>query len=217
MKDPTSELLQQMLKEKTLIHFLDSGFAYGYHWQKNQQIDDFSKTPPVIVTEDGVMLNIYHYLYQYLDRDQKSEELEKDFYSFVYRAENDNKTYLEIFREWIERNGYELMCLDNTYNFDNLISQVFIFGIFKIDEDSDDDYIFLMIHNGCDVRGGYTDPRFFRLVDTDEFLMNMNEAWAVCECGAFDVNSGENEYEWTGDSWRCTKCGSRVEFVPPWE
>lgn len=57
----------------------------------------------------------------------------------------------------------------NTYNYDSDLSQVLQGGYCKIDGDV---YLILQIHGGCDVRGGYTDARLFRVGGYDEFLIH---------------------------------------------
>jgi hypothetical protein len=52
----------------------------------------------------------------------------------------------------------------NTYNHENLLSQVLQYVYFETDDNS---YVILSIHGGCDVRGGYTRPRVFELNDSD--------------------------------------------------
>lgn len=57
----------------------------------------------------------------------------------------------------------------NTYNHDSDLTQVLQGGYCKID---DDVYLILQIHGGCDVRGGYTDARLFRVGGYDEFMIH---------------------------------------------
>lgn len=47
----------------------------------------------------------------------------------------------------------------NTYNHEELLSQILQYVYFEWDNEA---YIILQIHGGCDVRGGYTKPRIFR-------------------------------------------------------
>lgn len=49
--------------------------------------------------------------------------------------------------------------VENTYNHEELLSQNFHYVYF---EWAHEGYIILMIHGGCDIRGGYTTPRIFR-------------------------------------------------------
>lgn len=49
----------------------------------------------------------------------------------------------------------------NSYNGECFLSQTIQY--FTVALENDDVYIFLQIHGGCDVRGGYTDGRWFKL------------------------------------------------------
>jgi len=60
--------------------------------------------------------------------------------------------------------------------------------------DEYDVYVLLQIPQGCDVRGGYTKPRFFHIIDRDSFLMAMTDLNASCECGS--VYSDDSGYHW---------------------
>lgn len=69
---------------------------------------------------------------------------------------------------------------DNTYNQENLFSQDFIYTIFEIDESPDPDiaegmYVILSIHGGADIRGGYTDPKIFRVHRDDYDFLDMGQ------------------------------------------
>ena len=57
-----------------------------------------------------------------------------------------------------ERFGQEAECI-NSYNGDCDLSQTIQFV--HVGDIYDNDMIALSIHNGCDVRGGYTDYKFF--------------------------------------------------------
>jgi hypothetical protein len=84
----------------------------------------------------------------------------------------------------------------NTYNGEDALAQV-LQGVTYADEDAV--YVLLQIHGGCDVRGGYTRPRVFR-VDVDMpayFPYDHAEFTVYCtggECEAvWDVRGGGYE------------------------
>ncbi|MEM4036040.1 MAG: hypothetical protein QXU97_05480 [Fervidicoccaceae archaeon] len=89
-----------------------------------------------------------------------------------------------------EKYGYEVLGHWNTYNFEcNLLSQVLQGITFKV---GDDYYVMLQVHNGCDVRGGYTKPRFFKLaVDEYDFYDAMCSVRASCGCTTVYIDRGE--------------------------
>jgi hypothetical protein len=151
-------IIAKMLKENTGTHFLDSGGDNGRAWQRNQKIN-FEKTPRIEVDKYGVTVSTYHYLKEILSLD----EVTKKVNSFITK----NKLH------WVdevadEMGAKELFYYDlesfsetiNTYNGENNLSQILLFKTFKI---LDNVYVLLQVHNGADVRGGYTDCKCFKL------------------------------------------------------
>jgi len=234
----TEKIIASMLYENTGAHILDSGDYYGRHWERNRKIKDFRKLPKLTVdfyegTYDYIEItyNTFHYLVAHLERDKKSEYLEKKLYEF---AESDEYEYtpwlpiMEDFAKELEKEGWEIITTFNTYNWENLLSQV-LQGIIIEDKDRED-YLILQIHNGCDVRGGYTDPRIFHIPDGyDSFLIDMDDAYAACECTSiYTDDAGAHWYNDNGDEgipeyWEidkennkliCKKCGKEVIFSP---
>ena len=73
----------------------------------------------------------------------------------------------------------------NTYNNDNDLSQDFQYEIFTYEGDH---YCIFQLHNGADIRGGYTDSQVFKISDIDYF-----HCWM---CDWYDHETGE-EWETT--------------------
>lgn len=108
----TKEVLQGMFVENTGRHFMDSGDAYGRHWQRNQGVD-FESTPAATLrfkAYNGRLyisftLDAYHWLSERLSY---SEELDKLFHG-RFRKEvdaKDDKSWLELmeeFPEWLSK------------------------------------------------------------------------------------------------------------------
>ena len=228
----TERIIHEMLIENTGAHPLDSGGIYGRHWERNRAIRDFRETPEVYVSEDGVLINVFHYLTCYLERDELSEELEKQLYEFAEEPENRDLSWfyvMEGFADQLEDLGWIVHPPFNTYNSDNFLSQV-LQGIVVETPDREEYYIILQIHNGCDVRGGYTKPRIFKLLEHEEFFFNMTEVIAGCGCrGGYIDPSGYHEYgdgdydkdddlpkdwQWEDENRRyvCRSCGKPVKF-----
>ena len=224
----TERVIHEMLVENTGAHPLDSGAIYGRHWERNRAIRDFRETPEVYVDEDSVSINVFHYLTCYLERDGVSEVLEKLLYEFAEKPENRDSPWLRImedFADQFEKLGWVAYPPFNTYNFDNFLSQV-LQGI-VIENEKGDCYIILQIHNGCDVRGGYTRPRIFKLIDPEAFDLNMDRVAAECSCrtGYIDTDGYHDldedlDGDWPGDwqwdeeneAYICRRCGKTVKF-----
>jgi|GEM_PF-1845116 len=205
--DPVKARIIRMLTENTGCDILDSGGAYGRAWERNRHIpmDEWDKRDACHVTvyghgRDGevtISYDVYRYLTLFLDITDESERLNAILKNIVETS--GNRSYLQDMEEFLERDevdidGYACGGIVNTYNYDNIISQVLQYGIFEVDGEP---YIILQIHGGCDVRGGYTVPQIFSLNHPDYFSMAQTDITAVCGCGMW--SSDDAGYSWYFD------------------
>ena len=206
-----NEKIKEMLKENTGVHFLDSGSAYGRHWQQNQD-KDFDKEDSVIVSTWGdndisVSYNIYHFLTTFLDITKESEKLNKQLNKVMDKSED---YYLADIEKFIEENNYIKIGSDNSYNYDNLLSQVIQYTIFTLEKYNnhsepfyaDKVFMVLQIHGGCDVRGGYTKPYIFEINDIEYMTMaqyDINVSCQRCNKSWYSDDSGNNWYSDNND------------------
>lgn len=178
--------LAGMLVENTGTSILDSGSAYGRHWQKNQgkTVQDFIDAPVQLVDRDFsyVVLDVFHYLNERLEY---APELDAEFRNFDKTSGIDG-TWSDVITAWLESLGidtsdddfYGEHCSFNTYNFDGeSLSQTIAGNLFSYGDQS---YVLLQIHGGCDVRGGYTDPVVFS-VSGEMFPFDCTDAVVSCE------------------------------------
>jgi len=226
----TQRILHQMLTENTGAHVLDSGSIYGRHWQRNRAIKDFRKTPVVEVGEDYVLISVFHYLDRYLERDHVSERVEREFYSWADEPENNCKSWLMLVLEYAEKlkeQGWEPCNAFNSYNWENYLSQD-VQGVYILDPEGAP-YIFIQIHNGCDVRGGYTKPRLFKVVEESDgdFFYNMSTIYAICGCPdtriiepngirwLFNDDIYAKNFTWNREqkAYICDACSQKLEFT----
>lgn len=162
------KVLSEMFTENTGTHFLDSGGAYGRHWERNQGItvEDFINSPNVVLGRYGVTISAFHYLDAYLEYDK---DLDNEFQEWLNDPIREDESYFSCVYQWCENFEKSYVPSFLTYNDDNLLSQDFVVDTFMIDGE---DYCCLSIHGGCDIRGGYTRPRIFRIYE--DFGNNMN-------------------------------------------
>jgi hypothetical protein len=159
-----------MLTENTGVHFLDSGFSNGRHWQRNAKktIEDFANDPAELYIKDRNddyierTVSVFHYLSEMYELDSicdkfnriKSNDWDGDFYgvSAKHQAFLENIGYDKNPREW------------NTYNGESDLSQTLQGVSLRLFVDGQyEDYALIQIHNGADVRGGYTDAKLFKV------------------------------------------------------
>ena len=191
----TEDILKEMLTENTGAHMLDSGGAYGRNWSKNKG-RDFDKEPATVLSFEfgGIEIthNIYHWLRERLEYDAYTDAL---LHKHAEREENKDKDWSEILEEFLKD-----LCADkdidysahmvqgcNTCNGEDLLSQVMQYWYI---EEFDDPLVFLRIHGGCDIRGGYTAPRVFTC--SEEYAI-MDNARASLWC------TENHEHSWYTD------------------
>ena len=173
MNTDLKSLIYEMLTESTGSHMLDSGGAYGRHWERNQkrsQSDFENDQPETITDENGYIereVSVFHFLagddsaleldyicdnFNDLNTDCKNWNADSDAWGVSVEAWNDLTECNEI----VEGRTF------NTYNGESDLSQTLQGGWLTI---NGEDYLLLQIHNGCDVRGGYTDAKLFKCPD----------------------------------------------------
>jgi hypothetical protein len=186
-EDKLKRAIQEMLVENTGCSILDSGGAYGRGWEKNRSRD---------------FENEESYLTNFLEMTEESKRLDKLLQKAIDLGDTDNyMADMEDFMEEQGQDGYTHYSITNTYNYDNILSEALQYGIL-ISEDTDEHFIILQLHNGCDVRGGYTRPRVFSLGTDDEFSyfrMAQEEVTAICRKCGIEWFSDDSGYNWYND------------------
>jgi hypothetical protein len=142
------------------------------------------------------------YLTNFLEMTEESKRLDKLLQKAIDLGDTDNyMADMEDFMEEQGQDGYTHYSITNTYNYDNILSEALQYGIL-ISEDTDEHFIILQLHNGCDVRGGYTRPRVFSLGTDDEFSyfrMAQEEVTAICRKCGIEWFSDDSGYNWYND------------------
>jgi hypothetical protein len=156
-------------RENTGAHFLDSGSAYGRHWQR-QEIAENINPVAVDVHKWGAghditaTIEAAHFLAESLDVDT---EMMERFNEWQDGRDGDWFALAQDF--CADELGLVSRSRDNIYNGENDLSQVYVWEVWT-PEDDGGDWIFskpdtitvIHVHTGCDVRGGYGRPIFCR-------------------------------------------------------
>lgn len=214
----------EILRENTGKSFLDSGDYLGRHWEENQK-RNFEEEERVFVEvytdEKGKPVeiityrNIYHFLKEHLEYDEECEKLQKEFDETLELYD----TYLDAMEDFFKEKFEDTTGLINTYNYDAPISQSLQFIAARGDMD---DWILLQVHNGCDIRGGYTHPKVFKVDDLDYFLIEISSIYATCEkCeyeeelehGYISEDKIDEEKIRKKDGKIVHKCGGIINFI----
>jgi len=174
----TKQIIYEMLTEPTGTHMLDSGGDDGRHWQRNQKmsLEDFEKEEYQKFLDTDTDYphcekSLFHHLVEsceFAERETMYFEnwIDEDKYHYIDNPEGRTNELESVDEYMTERFGQEARCI-NSYNDECDLSQTIQFVY--VGDIYDNDMIALSIHNGCDVRGGYTDYKFFR-IDWDTLL-----------------------------------------------
>lgn len=235
-----------MLRANTGMHMLDSGGAYGRHWQRNATRD--------MAGEESGKLSAH----SYTDRDGEVQwytEMTVPLYHFL----RNRVEYLDVmtteFWDWADKNAEELSYFEeieawlssemiqdennpeamrpvewnvehvvNTYNTQNLLDQDMQFYIVKSYDLSEkygtnDEYlIFIMSHNGCDARGGYSRARIFQAAGYNDYysLYDFERGTIYCEDGShyWDTYDGGHSFEYVDDEDFLNHNGTDTDLKP---
>lgn len=124
--------------------------------------------------------DLFQLLNQHLEIDRDVLEIRNLWKEFIHTPAEEDLYYYENkdnFLEYLKKIGFKVTGLygdgdpitDNTYNQDNSLNQDFLFTMFTLEDQREDpdhyldgSYIFLEIHDGCDIRSGYTAPQIFK-------------------------------------------------------
>jgi len=174
----TNEIIYKMLTEPTGKHMLDSGQDEGRHWQRNQKksLKDFENEPRLILLDQDsdypyYKKSTFHHLADsciYLPNENADlvEWVSENEYDY-FKNENGRSlgSMYDIEDYMLETYNLEPRVI-NTYNGESSLTQTLQFV--ALGDTYDSDIIALSIHNGADVRGGYTDYKIFK-IETDLF------------------------------------------------
>lgn len=235
MTTKTETKLFEMLTENTGTHFLDSGGAYGRHWQRNQMLtlEDFQKSPEAVAVHNygywELILNIFHYLNKRIELTETAEHLQTYFIDWA-NAEGYDLWACDTIEEFAglledstgEREGNNTIA--NSYNWENYLSQTIQYASLGYGGRA---YVILQIHGGADVRGGYTRPQIFAIREGLEygFIYDSNDFELSCEECDYgihlhgpDVETRDGEtlsYQELNSVDVCPKCSGTLNAYAP--
>lgn len=192
---PTERALIAQLTENTGRLGLDSGGAYGRNWERNQS-KGFMNEPATVLrfTSYGdieITHNVFHWLN---DRVEYDADMTRKFKRFTVRKKYEDSGWPEIMEDFAAEHGADKDSIGhvNTYNGEDCLSQTLQYYHW-CDEDGWQEYVALQIHGGCDVRGGYTAPKIYRVTDG---LFDNARAIILCPLCRAMWDSDNGGYSW---------------------
>lgn len=200
----TQSILHDMFTENTGMSMMDSGGDGNRHWQRNQEVVDFREREPYTYSFDGRYLEITKDLFWHLNDALEYDPLGTTKFERWVKGDEDRLNDLSGVEEYVTGYGNKSYPFSqevdsgNSYNDENLLNQVFQYVL-------DRPQVYIAIHGGCDVRGGYTDYKAFEY--EEEYLFDSCRATLTCQCEqginyVYTDDCGAHWYEdWTGHTW----------------
>jgi hypothetical protein len=186
----SEQIIAEMLKENTGSALCDSGGAYGRNWSSNAG-RDFATDPKCTTRWDVIetakasrvsispTVSLYHWMVAHLEFDA---ELQQELDTFMAEDASFDLQAADNFAQHLfdaERLASEPYCVNTSNLVDDVhLSQVLQFHVITLEGDYEPSHLILTVHGGCDVRGGYTDPKCFRLrTEYDEAMGNARASY----------------------------------------
>lgn len=187
----TQAVLHSMFMENVGGHILDSGDSYGRVQDAHRGRADPLAEPVVIFERDGSDTAATRSTFHALDAALKySGELDERFARFCSRADAKDGSARSVFDMASEFAGLQDKAFSlegsvhNTYNYPNPLD--FSFEWFEFDARMSDGQwrraALVMLHKGCDIRGGYGSPRAFVFRRGMSLGRITREFDAACKC-----------------------------------
>lgn len=193
----------RLLKQETGRHFLDSGFAYGRHWERNaSKTDDELIGDSVVMTVRPTHFELARPVGRWLvDGFSFDREHTNRLWAMSHRPERKDATWEDDFEEYITSLGGDIDYKNgsNTGNNENLLTQCV--NIVPVDlPDRCGEYYGLRVHQGCDARGGYGQ---YVIAEMRDEAYNYSDANLGCNNGHrwYTDDSG---YRWYSDESNAT-------------
>jgi hypothetical protein len=187
-------IIARLLTQETGRHFLDSGGAYGRHWERNaiktdEQLTGWDYNIEVRPTHFQVSRNVADWLYEGFDFDREHTKRMMAFSRTKKFREEDWSDCLKAYIESID--GCILNTKSgNTCNYQTLLTQnVHYVGIDLPDRCGD--YYAVRVHQGCDLRGGYGE---FVIAEATDEMFNFSSASLYCKNGHYLYT--DDAYHW---------------------
>lgn len=223
----TQRIVYQMMTENTGIHMMDSGGATGRMWQRNQKhtIEDFIEQPKARLDEWGGDISIFHFFSEFLEHDAEMQKKIEDVAELLPHESwfGIREAFIADLLEPPDSLYPSGWTFENTYNTYNDPDSIHLSQTFEGSDLVDPGgrrLLLIMLHNGADVRGGYTKPYAFRYKGDymDEFMCGMMDYDIFCEkedcdhsVGVHGVDVIDRDGDWVKDyqidkDLTCPKC-----------
>jgi hypothetical protein len=238
MMSTIQQRIANMMVTNTGAHFLDSGSAYGRDHERNRAevgeadpVDVFGARPPISVDRWGlVTLDVFHWLTERLDVLDEDPDTNDGRLLAAWNTAVEDDTVDPWSPSDIERWAKEIGGTDiggcNTYNGECALSQTLQWTEFSLDGvwGRGQRYVLLQVHQGADVRGGYTAAELYRVEvdylgsDVAQYYVTLeipNANYRQCDLTADDPATA-NEHSYWRYNAMIANCEIQDVSVEPW-
>lgn len=193
----TQKAIFNQLSENTGSNICDSGNAYGRNFDKYKNAPNFNER--LRFETDYAIIPVHVFMNNNLDRSDSAVTIEKMIVKELKRQKNDcpklgyfnGDDIIEILKDFggVET-CYGGMKWENTYNYNNCdLSQTLQYMIFQMNGKN---FAIVETHNGCDVRGGYSNGVVYEINDMDNFVSGFELRYEIEVDGSYDDYSIHN-------------------------
>ena len=171
-RDKLIQVVSSMMKQETGRHLLDSGSVYGRKYEKLATVDLTQQPRATLDPVDGYSKSMFWHLIDTLD---SISDLDDAY--LKYDAEHTDESWFDTFENFCKERGIEVHNVENTYNGMYVIDGVM--QVYQLEDADGWTHTAVMTHNGCDVRGGYSQARIFNGVW--EEVVNVSDGTIFCD------------------------------------
>ena len=195
----------ELCRQRTGKSILDSGDYYGRHYENppipedTPMIREWHKGCPATIETAVYLTEMYEIDWRY----------QKDFETWDEKHGQDLDWFTSAMK-FMKQAGYESCARDNAYNYENDLSQVFVWDVWCKPDQSQRDWIYdtdavivIHVHTGCDVRGGYTSPVFCRAKGECTLPVDLCAQYRIDQLRENGVELSHEECQKRDEKWQC--------------
>ena len=178
MKKSKVSVLEALTRQNTGSSLCDSGSTYGYNYDRALPKQDITLSK-YVRQDKSIEVSAYISLGKFLNACFEYDKLaDKKFKQFCKRKDNEKLSWWECLELYAEKLGKKLV-IEYTYNNENDLDQDYQYFVMSSELDwyyDNDALFFIQAHNGCDARGGFSEPMACRN-KSDTYFLDVVVGW----------------------------------------
>lgn len=184
------EIVSSMMKQNTGRHLLDSGGAYGRRFEQLADVD-LAKVERATLNENGYEKSMFWHI---VENSGGIATIFNNSYQ-AFDALHPDEDCFTTLKMWCKENGITVHEVENTYNIETVLDGVF--QAYSLEDAEGEWFTAVMTHNGCDARGGYSQPVMFGGM-WEDLMSGLSNGSIYCNgCGMRLYT--DDGWNWCGD------------------